>query len=79
MKIRIIAGLIAGLAISSNASAAQVFFQDFEGLTPNAPFITPLPALRCPVRLTSSAPGIHMAFQFPAMSSISTVLPARER
>ena len=43
MKIRIIAGLIAGLAISSSASAAQVFFQDFEGLTPDAPFITPLP------------------------------------
>lgn len=43
MKIRIIAGLIAGLAISSNASAATVFFQDFEGLAPNAPFLLPIP------------------------------------
>src|SRR5438034_11844892 len=33
MKIRIIAGLVAGLVISSPASAAQVFFQDFESIS----------------------------------------------
>src|SRR5437879_988066 len=34
MKKRIIAGLIAGLAISSSASATQVFFDGFEGDSP---------------------------------------------
>jgi hypothetical protein len=40
MKRRIIAGLIAGLAFSSPASAAQVFFQDFEGVTPTLSLTT---------------------------------------
>jgi hypothetical protein len=43
MKIRIIAGLIAGLAISSTASAAQVFFQDFESVAGNSLSLTTLP------------------------------------
>jgi hypothetical protein len=43
MKIRIIAGLVAGLAFLSPASATQVFFQNFEGLTPDAPYTAPLP------------------------------------
>ena len=43
MKFRIIAGLIAGLAFSSTASATQVFFQDFESVAPNSLSLTTLP------------------------------------
>jgi hypothetical protein len=43
MKIKIIAGLIAGLALSSPASAAQVFFQDFETVASNSLSLTSLP------------------------------------
>jgi hypothetical protein len=43
MKTRIIAGLIAGLAFSSTASATQVFSQDFESVAPNSLSLTTLP------------------------------------
>lgn len=43
MKIKIVAGLIAGLALSSPASAAQVFFQDFETVASNSTSVTSLP------------------------------------
>lgn len=43
MKTTLFAGLIAGVALSSPASAAQVFFQDFETVTPNSLSLTSLP------------------------------------
>lgn len=43
MRTKLIAGLIAGLALSSPASAAQVFFQNFEGVAPDSLSLTSLP------------------------------------
>jgi hypothetical protein len=72
VKIRIIVGLIAGLAISSSASATQIFLETFDGLAPAIPATT-LPGTGFSVTGTVDVVA-HGAFGISTFSGAGNVI-----